>query len=443
MHLTEHNCITCGELLTEENWYLSFVDKRMYKCKTCYDQRRIENRRKKEIKEKKKPEIWTRKEIDIAVNHYFRKYVKEYHGEKMNETNYWKNLFILLPQKDRIEIETKYQNISGILTDQGLKRIEKYKPKKEYLKLSTGSLSLTLVDSVLNFINKNQNIKYTLSNKQNEGKDNPITIDFEVRGFCISPISRHKLQSLKKLSEKEGFLFNPKQKCSRPTVNNSPCCKEHQYRVSEVLSKWPMTDVLMQKYWEEGLDLLNFDKDITLTMLFKYIKGSFLDLHRINLSDNKIVQWYRTTQKKLGHPVEVLDNHYSHLIGKTGYLEVWKKFGKGELKTSRERVVEYLTKHPGSVTSKVHKKTKVDYNLIYKYVEEEKLNLGAKAKDELKIKILDYVKKNPDIPAELVAHNFGTTKSTVVKHCKQNNIHVEGMKEKPSMYKRKITDRWK
>ena len=120
-----------------------------------------------------------------------------------------------------------------------------------------------------------------------------------------------------------------------------------------------------------------------------------------------------------------------------------KILGKGELKTSRERVVEYLTKHPGSVTSKVHKKTKVDYNLIYKYVEEEKLNLGAKAKDELKIKILDYVKKNPDIPAELVAHNFGTTKSTVVKYCKQNSIYVEGMKEKPSMYKRKITDRWK
>ena len=51
MKSTQHNCITCGDLLTKENWYSSFVDKHHYKCKTCYDIRREENRIKQKSKE--------------------------------------------------------------------------------------------------------------------------------------------------------------------------------------------------------------------------------------------------------------------------------------------------------------------------------------------------------------------------------------------------------
>lgn len=42
-------CITCSVTLTPgENWYRSFVDKKHYKCKSCYDKRRVENRSKQE-----------------------------------------------------------------------------------------------------------------------------------------------------------------------------------------------------------------------------------------------------------------------------------------------------------------------------------------------------------------------------------------------------------
>ena len=91
----------------------------------------------------------------------------------------------------------------------------------------------------------------------------------------------------------------------------------------------------------------------------------------------------------------------------------------------------------------ISKKTKVDYDLIYKYVEEENLDLGAKAGDELKKKVMDYIDENPDDPLDIIAHETNVAKGTVAKYCKKNNIHVEGMKEKPSMYKRKISDRWK
>ena len=357
------SCITCGVFLVEGidgNWYPSFVGKRHYKCKECYDKRRIENKIKQKEKELKE-----------------------------NESKEAKKLKKETPKEiDNIKKESE-------LSDE----------EEEYQK----------------WINK----------------------DYEIRGKCISPISRQRLKALKKKCEEEGRIFNPKEKCGLFTVNNSPCCKEHQYRVSEVLGKWDMFPVLMQKYWEEGLDCLNFDEDITLTDLFHYIEGSFYDIHRINLNRNRIMKWYRTTQKEKGHPVEVLDNQYTHLIGRTGYLEVWKKFAKGKLKTSREKVREYLTKNPGSFASEVHEKTGVDYSHIYEYVEQENLDLGARKKDELKVKIINYVKKNPETPADLVAHELGTTKSTVVKYCEQNNIHVEGMKEKPSMYKRKISDRWK
>mgnify|MGYP000856989402 CR=1 FL=1 len=68
MHLTEHNCITCGDLLIEGidgNWYHSFVNKRMYKCKTCYDERRKENRIKKKEREVEADEKWITKDYEI------------------------------------------------------------------------------------------------------------------------------------------------------------------------------------------------------------------------------------------------------------------------------------------------------------------------------------------------------------------------------------------
>ena len=43
---TRH-CIECNVSLDETNWYPSFVGKKHYKCKTCYDERRILNRYKK------------------------------------------------------------------------------------------------------------------------------------------------------------------------------------------------------------------------------------------------------------------------------------------------------------------------------------------------------------------------------------------------------------
>ncbi len=46
MTLTK-KCIECEAVLTEDNWYPSFVGKKHYKCKSCYDERRILNRYKK------------------------------------------------------------------------------------------------------------------------------------------------------------------------------------------------------------------------------------------------------------------------------------------------------------------------------------------------------------------------------------------------------------
>ena len=43
----DKECISCSVVLTKDNWYESFVAKKHYKCKTCYDIRRIENRVKR------------------------------------------------------------------------------------------------------------------------------------------------------------------------------------------------------------------------------------------------------------------------------------------------------------------------------------------------------------------------------------------------------------
>ena len=44
---TDKECISCSVPLTKDNWYESFVAKKHYKCKTCYDIRRVENRIKR------------------------------------------------------------------------------------------------------------------------------------------------------------------------------------------------------------------------------------------------------------------------------------------------------------------------------------------------------------------------------------------------------------
>ena len=44
---TDKHCISCGTHLNEENWWPSFVGKKHYKCISCYDMRRIENKLKK------------------------------------------------------------------------------------------------------------------------------------------------------------------------------------------------------------------------------------------------------------------------------------------------------------------------------------------------------------------------------------------------------------
>lgn len=44
---TDKHCISCGVHLNEDNWWPSFVGKKHYKCISCYDMRRIENKLKK------------------------------------------------------------------------------------------------------------------------------------------------------------------------------------------------------------------------------------------------------------------------------------------------------------------------------------------------------------------------------------------------------------
>ena len=48
MKHTKENCMACGvELTAPDNWYLSRINKREYRCISCFDHRRVENRIKR------------------------------------------------------------------------------------------------------------------------------------------------------------------------------------------------------------------------------------------------------------------------------------------------------------------------------------------------------------------------------------------------------------
>lgn len=160
------NCITCSVILDESNWYPSFVGKKHYKCKSCYDERRMENRFKKKYginnnmkarfihyKTKKEFDTVVEGEVYIIINPSYSEWIKI--GMAVDAEDRLKQYQTSSPYRD-YELYTKYfvedrresERKSHVLLDKYFER------KGEWFKCSPSQAKELLDDLLIKEVNE-------------------------------------------------------------------------------------------------------------------------------------------------------------------------------------------------------------------------------------------------------------------------------------------------
>jgi hypothetical protein len=89
-------------------------------------------------------EDWTKEEVALIVQDYFRMLAVELQEQHYNKTAYRKGLLPLLNGRSEGSIEFKHQNISAVLANMGLPFIKGYKPRANYQQLLEDEVGLYL-----------------------------------------------------------------------------------------------------------------------------------------------------------------------------------------------------------------------------------------------------------------------------------------------------------
>lgn len=71
---------------------------------------------------------WTETEIEATVAAYFEMLAMQFAGEHFTKVDFVRRLQALMPARNARAIESKFQNISAILTEIGLDWMEGYRP---------------------------------------------------------------------------------------------------------------------------------------------------------------------------------------------------------------------------------------------------------------------------------------------------------------------------
>jgi len=78
------------------------------------------------------PTIWSKSEVEAAVEDYFNMLRQELMGAKYNKTEHRRDLMRKLNDRSHGSVELKHQNISAALIEMGIPYIEGYKPRSNF-----------------------------------------------------------------------------------------------------------------------------------------------------------------------------------------------------------------------------------------------------------------------------------------------------------------------
>src|SRR5258707_15096157 len=77
-------------------------------------------------------EDWTKKEVELIVQDYFKMFQLELEQKQYNKTAHRQFLLPLLNKRSNGSVEFKHQNISAVLANMGQPYIKGYKPRGNY-----------------------------------------------------------------------------------------------------------------------------------------------------------------------------------------------------------------------------------------------------------------------------------------------------------------------
>ncbi|MDX2047028.1 MAG: DUF3883 domain-containing protein [Chitinophagaceae bacterium] len=91
-------------------------------------------------------EDWTREEVELIVQDYFKMFQLELEQHKYNKTAHRKTLLPLLNNRSNGSVEFKHQNISAVLANMGQPYIKGYKPRSNYQQILEEQVAKFLTD---------------------------------------------------------------------------------------------------------------------------------------------------------------------------------------------------------------------------------------------------------------------------------------------------------
>ncbi len=91
-------------------------------------------------------EDWTKKEVGLIVQDYFRMLQLELEQQKYNKSTHRQTLLPLLNNRSNGSVEFKHQNISAVLAKLGQPYIKGYKPRSNYQQILEDNVAFFLKD---------------------------------------------------------------------------------------------------------------------------------------------------------------------------------------------------------------------------------------------------------------------------------------------------------
>jgi hypothetical protein len=162
---------------------------------------------------------WTRKEVSLIVEDYFKMLQLELGHDNYNKTSHRLKLISLLDNRSEGSIEFKHQNISAALIQMGLPFIKGYKPRFNYQKLLETEIAKFIKEHQIKIektftrfseevIEQEKNEKIDFENILDQEE---INSEFKEREITYQPIKINYLereQNNRKLGEKgEGLII--------------------------------------------------------------------------------------------------------------------------------------------------------------------------------------------------------------------------------------------
>jgi hypothetical protein len=144
---------------------------------------------------------WTKEEVQLIVQDYFKMLEIELEQHQYNKTTYRKSLLPLLNDRSDGSIEFKHQNISAVLANMGQPYIKGYKPRGNYQQILEKEVTSYLknhrksLESKFEFFANNSTIKsYKDLNFKSILSDEPETSELQESEPTYRPIKINYLE---------------------------------------------------------------------------------------------------------------------------------------------------------------------------------------------------------------------------------------------------------